>query len=200
MKDESVGWIFAPRYSPDGRSVAVYWNHRAGPGIWIITLADHSETRVFEGLAMPAGWSPDGKWVYILEGSPARIHAVPARGGDARLLTTLPWPVHWRRQPARLHDRRRPPIRLRGDAIQLGRVDRQELRSRRELEARRASRGLRPEPDRPVLHARGRRRHRQTTDRVSDSPSADRGRDRSTGPSPRSRRMRHCRRRDRHPE
>jgi Tol biopolymer transport system component len=92
VKDESVGWIFAPRYSPDGRSVAVYWNHRLGSGIWIITLADRSETRVFEGFAMPAGWSPDGKWVYVLEGSPARIHAVPARGGDARLLTTLPWP------------------------------------------------------------------------------------------------------------
>ena len=93
VADESVGWIFGPRYSPDGRHVAVYWNRQREPGIWIMTPADGTESRVFDGFSMPAGWSADGKWIYVLEGmSPARLHAVPAAGGASRLLATLPWP------------------------------------------------------------------------------------------------------------
>ncbi|MDH4272273.1 MAG: protein kinase, partial [Candidatus Aminicenantes bacterium] len=34
VKDESVGWIFDPVYSPDGKKVAVGWNRRPSAGVW----------------------------------------------------------------------------------------------------------------------------------------------------------------------
>ena len=93
VKDESVGWIFGPRYSPDGRRVAVYWNRSGGAGIWTVSPIDRAETKVFDGFAVPAGWSSDGKWIYIVEGRiPARLLAVPASGGEPRALASLPWP------------------------------------------------------------------------------------------------------------
>jgi Tol biopolymer transport system component len=90
---ESTGWIFSPKYSADGRQLAAYWNRlSSGPGVWIVSTA-LGERQVHVGFALPAGWSPDGKFVYIVEAAtPARLIAVSSTGGSPRVLTELPWP------------------------------------------------------------------------------------------------------------
>ena len=56
--DSSVGWMFSPVYSPDGRKIAVFWNRRPTRGIWIIDVASrHESAAVFDdcGLGQTAG-------------------------------------------------------------------------------------------------------------------------------------------------
>jgi Tol biopolymer transport system component/predicted Ser/Thr protein kinase len=65
VPNESVGWMFAPKVSPDGKKVAVLWNRRSQRGLWVISLIDNSQT--FLGgdyRRSPVGWSPDGSSVY----------------------------------------------------------------------------------------------------------------------------------------
>ena len=122
----SPGWMFGPLYSPDSRSVAVFWNRPPERGIWIIDTIDRrhwlvrrSKTRSL----MPIGWSADGAWIYVVEGSAggargatsvvngtmtdATILRVASTGGAAEIV--LGDPV--RRNRRRQHDARRPPLR-----------------------------------------------------------------------------------------
>jgi Tol biopolymer transport system component len=67
QQDESVGWVpLKPVFSPDGKKVAVYWNRQPEAGLWIISLEPYSETLVLAGGIYPFGWSPDGKYVYVV--------------------------------------------------------------------------------------------------------------------------------------
>jgi Tol biopolymer transport system component/DNA-binding winged helix-turn-helix (wHTH) protein len=71
VKDSSVGWMFSPVYSPDGRKIAVEWNRRPDRGIWVIDTEDRQETLVYKTSTlstMPFGWSADGSAVYAVEG------------------------------------------------------------------------------------------------------------------------------------
>jgi Tol biopolymer transport system component/DNA-binding winged helix-turn-helix (wHTH) protein len=117
--DSSVGWIFSPVYSPDGRNTAVHWNRtRDRPpkrGVYVIDMKDRRERLVFKTAAAgtsgdsvrPVGWSADSHWIYVVKGkglslrgltapggettTEARILRVPAGGGNAETVMALPF-------------------------------------------------------------------------------------------------------------
>lgn len=110
VKDSSVGWVFSPVYSPDGRKIAVQWNRRPNRGIWIIDTQDRHETLLYRTSAattMPIGWSGDGSSIYAVEGknstyrgltaplgetvTDAKILRVPLNGGDVKTVAALPF-------------------------------------------------------------------------------------------------------------
>jgi Tol biopolymer transport system component/DNA-binding winged helix-turn-helix (wHTH) protein len=71
VTNSSVGWMFSPAYSPDGRNVAVMWNRPPSRGVWVIDESDHRETYVYKSDAAwtaPIGWSADGSAIYAVEG------------------------------------------------------------------------------------------------------------------------------------
>jgi Tol biopolymer transport system component/C-terminal processing protease CtpA/Prc len=85
---------YAPRVSPDGKSVAFV---RDGKELRILDLASKQDRVVATGHLPRApralAWSPDNRWVAYL-GLSARsfrnVFAVPAAGGDARAVSSLP--------------------------------------------------------------------------------------------------------------
>jgi len=98
VPNDSVGWMFFPRFSPDGTSVAVYWNRIfPGPGLWLISLLDGSQTRLAPPIdgEHPVDWSLDGGRIYTVgregtirtysvDGGQASIVSQPSGVGDAR--------------------------------------------------------------------------------------------------------------------
>ena len=94
LPDESKGFVFTPRYSPDGRKVAVAWNRtdEFGRGIWVISLDDSSQVLVKKGIYLPIGWSPDGQWIYIYETVKDRIKILmfEIESGEERLVAEVP--------------------------------------------------------------------------------------------------------------
>lgn len=76
VKDDSVGWIFHPVYSPDGRTVSAIWNRRSEKGIWVFSPEDSSQKLIFpcgpDHFPTTRGWSADGKWVYVDDPEPER--------------------------------------------------------------------------------------------------------------------------------
>ncbi|MFZ5519293.1 MAG: protein kinase domain-containing protein [Candidatus Zhuqueibacterota bacterium] len=103
VANDSVGWMFNPCFSPDGKSVAVMWNRREpgkparGPtsagGIWLISLEDSALTFLLKGDFYPIGWSPDGKGIYAWNPNkkPMEILIVPVNGGKPEAIITLPF-------------------------------------------------------------------------------------------------------------
>lgn len=109
VKNDAVGWMFFPIYSPDAERIAVVWNRGHDGGIWAISVSDSSETLVCKPEPYPflIGWSADGKWIYAFDGTRAasrgpstaigetmtgtRIMMIPSSGGEARILVTLPF-------------------------------------------------------------------------------------------------------------
>jgi Tol biopolymer transport system component/DNA-binding winged helix-turn-helix (wHTH) protein len=110
VKDSSVGWIFSPVYSPDGRKIAVQWNRRPSRGIWVIDAHDRHETLVYKTSAlstMPIGWSADGSAIFAVEGknstyrgftlprgetiTDAKILRIPLNGEDVQTVASLPF-------------------------------------------------------------------------------------------------------------
>ena len=109
--DSSVGWMFTPVYSPDGRKVAVQWNRRPTPGIWVIDINHRHETLVYkrstDSSSTPIGWSADGRFIYVVEAKPstardlaaplgetmteAKILMVPVEGGAVSTVASLPF-------------------------------------------------------------------------------------------------------------
>jgi eukaryotic-like serine/threonine-protein kinase len=119
LKDESLGWIFIPEYSPDGARVALFWNRSDSPidenggtpqslrqQIWVLHL-DGSLQQTLGGAnllgnVVALGWSSDGAWVYVVApkermdaSSDQILHPViwkaPARGGPAVEVVELPF-------------------------------------------------------------------------------------------------------------
>jgi Tol biopolymer transport system component len=110
VKDSSVGWVFSPVYSRDGRYVAVMWSRRPARGIWVIDTITGEERLVYQTSALsarPIGWSPDGSRIYVSEAgkvtyrglmlpvgettSDARILTVSLTGGKVQTVAKLPF-------------------------------------------------------------------------------------------------------------
>lgn len=95
VPNDSLGWMFGSRYSPDGKTVAITWNS-PGPnnnGIWLISLEDFSQTLLYKGHLQPIQWSPDGQWLYSWNRfeNTARIYRIPVSGGVSETIMTLPF-------------------------------------------------------------------------------------------------------------
>jgi len=95
VTDESVGWMFTPQISPDGESVAIWWNRgRRGRdrGTWTISLSDSSQRLVRPGIAYPVGYSPDGSALYVEERTPDgwRMVMVHLASGEISVLGYTP--------------------------------------------------------------------------------------------------------------
>jgi Tol biopolymer transport system component/predicted Ser/Thr protein kinase len=66
VTNDSVGWMFSPCWSPDGKSVAVSWSRDSGSGIWLISSEKFDQRQVFQRTPyFPLCWSPDGKRVLL---------------------------------------------------------------------------------------------------------------------------------------
>ncbi|MBN2320994.1 MAG: serine/threonine-protein kinase [Acidobacteria bacterium] len=92
VQDDSVGWIFYPRYSPDGKKIAVWWNrsdNRADRGLWIISLPDKSAKLIAHGIFYPIGWSPDGNSIFTVSPSSNSLTAMSTTGDNRRVLFKL---------------------------------------------------------------------------------------------------------------
>ncbi len=98
LLEKPIGWIFLPQYSPDTKSVAVYWNRydKAGKrmhGIWLVSLKDSSQVFLYRGMIYPIKWSADGKWIYAWDHDkkPKEILNIPIAGGPPQAVVTLPF-------------------------------------------------------------------------------------------------------------
>jgi Tol biopolymer transport system component len=113
IKDSSIGWSGWAEYSPDGTKIAVSWNRRPTPGLWLIDSADSSETLVLgapvptRSMPFPIGWSPDARFIIVADGrraayrgvtasfeetmTEAKVLRVPVTGGTPEPLADLPF-------------------------------------------------------------------------------------------------------------
>lgn len=64
FKGTDNGWLFNPKYSPDGKRLAVLWNRSTQAGIWSVSAGDGRGNLIFPGTHLPVGWSGDGRWIY----------------------------------------------------------------------------------------------------------------------------------------
>jgi Tol biopolymer transport system component len=90
VEDDSVGWMFDPQYSPDGKKVAVFWNRSPLRGLWLISLEDSSQAPLHES-RYPIGWSSDGNWILARQKAGKEILMIPIGGGEAKMLVKLPF-------------------------------------------------------------------------------------------------------------
>jgi serine/threonine protein kinase/Tol biopolymer transport system component len=88
IQNESASYPFSPKYSPDGKRIAVFWNRLPQRGLWLISPVDNSATLVESGDLYPAGWSPDGGSIYAYIGN--KMMSIPAAGGTPRTVFTAP--------------------------------------------------------------------------------------------------------------
>ena len=87
LKDDSPGFVFEPRWSPDGAWVALWWN-RSEEGLWVVSADGQTQRLLVPGhprFRFPIGWSPDSQWVYVF-GSEDEIVRVSVAGGEVQ-----PW-------------------------------------------------------------------------------------------------------------
>jgi eukaryotic-like serine/threonine-protein kinase len=90
MKEPTVGWVFVPRFSPKGDTVAIFRNRQGDRGLWTLSWPDRLERLVAAKSIYPDGWSPDGEWIYGHEGNSATIVKVSVRNGTVEQVGTFP--------------------------------------------------------------------------------------------------------------
>jgi Tol biopolymer transport system component/predicted Ser/Thr protein kinase len=90
VKDES-GVIYGAVYSPDGKKVAVFWDRKPTPGLWVISLEDRS-AKIIGRDGVPYDWSPDGKWVYAYVRE-AEFLMIEVESGNAKPLPVIPFTI-----------------------------------------------------------------------------------------------------------
>lgn len=68
VRNDSVGWIFSPVFSPAGDRVVAYWHRPPRRDLWVIGLQDGSQIRLpdTDNAGMPIIWANDGS-VYFEE-------------------------------------------------------------------------------------------------------------------------------------
>ncbi|MBN1503451.1 MAG: serine/threonine-protein kinase [Candidatus Eisenbacteria bacterium] len=95
VQDNSSGWMFSPRYSPDCEKVVIFWNRATPPlpGAWLISLADSSQTLLASGGICPIDWSTDGDWIYASKtlDNATEVLMLSPGGRDSRELLTFPF-------------------------------------------------------------------------------------------------------------
>ena len=93
VPDDSPGWMFSPRYSPDGDKVAIDWNREPDAGLWVVSLSDSSHSMVAPrpggAILRPIRWSSDARWIYALESFVGGVFRIPAAGGDPEPICSL---------------------------------------------------------------------------------------------------------------
>ena len=93
VQNESLGWLYTPKYSPDGKKVAVFWDRLPQRGVWVISLIDNSVTFLHGSYWYPAGWSPDGSSIYAYDYDGDKMLSVPvdpAGRGTPQTVFTAP--------------------------------------------------------------------------------------------------------------
>ncbi|MBK7377955.1 MAG: protein kinase [Ignavibacteriales bacterium] len=98
VSNDSVGWMFNPRLSPDSSRVAIFWNrtrniiNEISYGMWIISPKDSSQKLLLKGFILPLEWSEDGSWIYAInsEKTPAEILTVNAKTGLTKVIYSIP--------------------------------------------------------------------------------------------------------------
>ena len=98
VSNDSVGWMFNPRLSPDSLKIAIFWNrsrdiiNEISYGVWVISPRDSSQKLLLKGSIFPVEWSEDGKWIYAINSlkTPPEILMVSANTGITKLIYTLP--------------------------------------------------------------------------------------------------------------
>jgi serine/threonine protein kinase len=97
VSNDSVGWMFNPRLSPDNLNIALNWNrkldNKVARGLWVISRKDSSQKLLLKGDIYPLGWSEDGKWIYTLNlaKTPPEILKINLKTGAVKLIFTLPF-------------------------------------------------------------------------------------------------------------
>jgi Tol biopolymer transport system component len=86
--NDSVGWSFYARYSPDGKKVALSWNRPPSQSLWIINLDDYSEVQLRKENLIPLVWSRDSKWIYTIKRTDPRIMMIQVKGSQNRIFYT----------------------------------------------------------------------------------------------------------------
>ncbi|MBN1351577.1 protein kinase [candidate division KSB1 bacterium] len=93
IQNEAVGWMFAPRYSPGGKRVAISWNmqfEESESGLWSISMSDSSRKLLSKGDYQPIVWSDDGKWIYAwspLQNS--QVFKIAVNGSEIKTVATI---------------------------------------------------------------------------------------------------------------
>ena len=97
VRNERVGWMFFLHISPDEKLAAVQWNRGPKRGLWMISLADSSQSLLVPDSACPIQWSEDGKWLYFIYFKTSReviydsrLYRIPAQGGRIERVVSLP--------------------------------------------------------------------------------------------------------------
>jgi Tol biopolymer transport system component len=91
VKNDSVGWMFTPIPSPDGKNVAVFWNRKPQRGTFLISLEDTSQVPTGPPGGWPLGWSPQATALYVIGESPHQIYRVPTQRGEGVVIGTSPF-------------------------------------------------------------------------------------------------------------
>ena len=69
VSNESVGFIFSPKFSNDGKKIAVLWNR--GPnnksGVWILSPNDTSKKYITSIYGFPVCWSEDSNEIIVYD-------------------------------------------------------------------------------------------------------------------------------------
>ena len=100
--EDSLGWVFSPRYSPSGDRIVVHWNRgtrklvgagRSDDGLWLISLTDGSRRILSREFPAPIQWSADGEWIFAWDGSQRNrpvVARIRASGGPWDTVAALP--------------------------------------------------------------------------------------------------------------
>ncbi|HVE79531.1 MAG TPA: BTAD domain-containing putative transcriptional regulator [Gemmatimonadaceae bacterium] len=81
--DTASGQIYSPEYSPDGNRLGVAWNRAPGDaGLWVFDLRDSSRRKVSDAWGQLAGWSYDGRYLYMTGRTMRRFDARAPRAPE----------------------------------------------------------------------------------------------------------------------
>jgi Tol biopolymer transport system component len=77
------GWVHSPTYSPDGKSLAVFFGpgvNKGPPGVYVFNVRTSTYRGLVGGL-YPRGWSPDSRFIYWQWPQSPIIYRLDTRGG-----------------------------------------------------------------------------------------------------------------------
>lgn len=96
VSNDSVGWMFNPRLSPDYSQIVVMWNrylnNQPMRGLWVISRKDSSQKLLLKGSVYPLKWANDGKSIYAINSgkNTQEILIINANTGEGKIIFTFP--------------------------------------------------------------------------------------------------------------